>query len=146
MGLHVAVGIPAAVASAGMANLDEANAAFREPAREQQLLSELLGVPIVEAVQRADVGGLRCEVYRFGCRHLHAGGQFVGPGAGLDARLQRVPCPKLGIHGLQKFHLPVAFAGGEAFGRMQVGHRCGARLEWGGRDAGTEVSAGELHR
>ena len=129
-----------------MANLDEANAALREPAREQQLLSELLGVPIVEAVQRADVGGLRCEVYRLGCRHLHAGGQFVGPGTGLDGRLQPVSCPELGIHGLQKFHLPVAFAGAEAFGRMQVGHRCGARLEWGGRDAGTEVSAGELHR
>ena len=50
MGLHVAVGIPSAVAPAGMANLDEADAALREPAREQQLFSELFGVPIVEAV------------------------------------------------------------------------------------------------
>ena len=50
-----------------MANLDEANAALREPAREQQLLPELFGVPIVEAVHRADVGGLRCEVDRLGC-------------------------------------------------------------------------------
>ena len=67
MSLHVPVGVPAAVASAGMANLDEANAALREPAREQQLLPELFGVPIVEAVHRADVGGLRCEVDRLGC-------------------------------------------------------------------------------
>ena len=146
MSLHVAVGIPAAVASAGMANLDEANAALREPACEQQLLSELLGVPIVEAVQRADVGGLGGEVYRLGCRELHPSGQLIGTSAGLDGRLQRMPRPEFAVHGLQKFHLPVAFAGGESFGRMQVGHRCGACLERGGRDAGTEVSAGELHR
>ena len=58
--------IPPSVAAAGMADLDETHAPLGEPARQQQLLTELLGVPVVEPLERSDVGGFRREVDRLG--------------------------------------------------------------------------------
>ena len=51
MGLHVAVRVPAAVAAAGVADLDEAHAALRQPPRQQKLPAEVVGLLFADAVE-----------------------------------------------------------------------------------------------
>ena len=55
VGLHVAVGVPAAVAAAGVADLDEADALLGEAAGQQKLVAELVGLLLADAVEILDV-------------------------------------------------------------------------------------------
>ena len=51
MGLHVAVRVPPAVAAAGVADLDEADALLRQPPRQQQLPAEFVRLLLADAVE-----------------------------------------------------------------------------------------------
>ncbi len=86
MGLDVAVGVPAAVAAAGVADLDEADALLRQPARQQQLPAEVVGLVCADAVELQDVLGLLGQIDDLRSGQLHPGGQLVGLGRGPRCR------------------------------------------------------------
>ena len=90
MAFHVVMGVPKAVAAAGVANLNEADTVLGEPAREQKLAAEVIGLFHANSVQIQDVLRLGGKIHNLGGLQHHATGQFEGPGAGGDFALNRV--------------------------------------------------------
>ena len=54
MTLHVIVGIPGAVAPAGVTDLNEADAPLDQPPRQEQLLAINVGLLLANAIQALD--------------------------------------------------------------------------------------------
>ncbi len=144
VGLHVAVGIPTAVAAAGVTDLHEADAVFDETAGHEELAAEVVCRFVADAVEILDVLGFLREVDDAGGAELHAGGELVGFDAGSDVGVEGVAITEVAIEEGEGLHLLVALDGGAAGGWFEVGNGDGAGLEGGGREAGTEVAAGEL--
>ena len=102
MFLHVAMGVPSAVAAARMADLNEPHAPLGQAAREKQLFPKGLCVIFVDAVEGLDMRRFPGEIDRLGRGQLHAGGEFVGFDPSLDIRVNRVAAAKGGIRSMTK--------------------------------------------
>ena len=87
MALHVAVRVPGSVAAAGVADLDEADAPFRQPACQEKLPAEVVGLLGADAVEIQHVPGFVREIDDLRRRQLHPRGQFVSLSAGRDVRV-----------------------------------------------------------
>ena len=110
------------------APLDEASGGEALPAHDVGLFRGVdLGGPllrgVVDAVSLLDPGGFLRQVQRFGRRQLHAGGEFVGADAGLQALVSRTCCC---VDSVQPFQ------GGQPIG---LGLRCDIAAV-GGREEG----------
>lgn len=90
-GFQSAMLIPTSTASAGVGDMDEADAAFDEAAGEEKFASVILGDGIVDAVELLRRLGFAGEIHRFGRGHLHAEGEFEGGDAGFEIRGQWTP-------------------------------------------------------
>ena len=131
MGLDVAVGVPAAVAAAGVADLDEPDALLGEPRRaHQELPAKVVGLRLADPVELLDVLGLAGEVDDLGRGELHPGGQFVGPGPGGDVGLDGVMLAELAVQLLERLHLPIALGGVPPLGGLRFG--IGVSPGWNG--------------
>ena len=80
--LHLGVAVPLAAGS--VIELDESDPALDQTAGEEALLTEDLGILLIQPVKSLGRRGLLFKVDRFGGMHLHVGGQFITA----DARFQ----------------------------------------------------------
>src|SRR5207248_995912 len=108
LGADVAVGIPGAVAAAGMADLDEADAALGQAAREQELPAKVVRRRLLDAIKVAHMPWLLGQVDGLGRGKLHARGQLVGMDAGRNLRVDGVALAELTVKLRQRLHLPLA--------------------------------------
>ena len=75
---EITVGIPVVViVGAARINLDEADTAFDESAREQTLATKVLGALFVHAIEFFDVLGFFVDVDGLGRSCLHAAREFI---------------------------------------------------------------------
>ena len=120
---------------------------LRQPARQQQLPAEVVGLVLADAVEVPDVLRLAGEVDDLRRGELHPGGQLVGlrPGPRCRTRWRSARGTRGSGPGA-----PASAARARrrllALGRLQVRDRRLARLERSGGHARAEVAAGQLHR
>src|ERR1700722_15825341 len=100
--------VPAAVASTGMTNLNEANTIFRKTPRQKKLAAEIVGLLRTDAVHLFHMLGLGGEVNDLRSLQHHAGGQFEGPRTSRDLAFDFVIRAELLVEFRKRLHLAIS--------------------------------------
>jgi hypothetical protein len=94
-----------------MTDLDEANFVLDKAARQQELLSEIVGFLYADSVERFYVFGLLRKIDDGRCVKLHTRGEVVGLGTRRDVRVDGVTIAEFLVHLIEHTHLPLALGG-----------------------------------